>query len=60
MLVIYRVCNEERLKFELGSNGILMHTMHNVCVKPLGPAIDGVKVSLHYGRMENEKECTFE
>ncbi|XP_028407496.1 MAM and LDL-receptor class A domain-containing protein 1-like isoform X2 [Dendronephthya gigantea] len=42
-LVIHRGCNEERLKFELRSDGILLHTEHNMCVKPKGPLIDGVE-----------------
>ncbi|XP_028407481.1 MAM and LDL-receptor class A domain-containing protein 1-like [Dendronephthya gigantea] len=46
-LVIQRVCNEEILKFELRSNGILMHTKYKMCVKPKGTVIDGVKVGVY-------------
>ena len=56
LLVIYRVCDEKRLAFELRSDGILMHTKYNMCVKPIGPVIEGVKVSLyHFRKKKNRK-----
>ena len=55
-LIIYRVCNEERLKFELRTDGLLMHFKHNMCVKPRGPVIDGVRVSLYCFRMNKNNK----
>lgn len=34
-LVIHAGCGEERLEFKLWSNGTLMHTKHNMCVRPI-------------------------
>ena len=46
-LVIRHGCTEERLRFELRSDGKLMHTRHGMCVKPIGLLTEGVKVSLY-------------
>ncbi|XP_028407490.1 MAM and LDL-receptor class A domain-containing protein 1-like [Dendronephthya gigantea] len=54
-LVIHRVCNEERLQFELGLKGVLKHTKHNMCVKPIKPVFDGVEVGLYRNCTKTDK-----
>ena len=45
VLVVYQGCGEDRLEFKLYPNGILMHTKHNMCVKPVGASVtDGTEV----------------
>ena len=43
-LVTYTACGLDRLEFQLLPSGILMFTKYSMCVKPIGPVIDGVKV----------------
>ena len=53
-LAVRHVCSE----FELRSNGKLMLTRLGMCVKPIGPLIEGVEVSLYYCKIDKNRNVT--